>query len=45
MSNLPIIETINTNIANLKNTKQNIKNAVNTDYDFINNEQIESYLV
>lgn len=43
MSNLPIIETINTNIANFKNAKQNIKNTVNTDYDFINNEQIESY--
>ena len=40
---LPIIQTIQNNIDNLKLTKANIKNAVNTDYDFINNEQIESY--
>ena len=40
---LPIIQTIQNNISNLKSTKANIKNAVNTDYNFINNEQIESY--
>lgn len=40
---LPIIQTIQNNIDNLKLTKANIKNAVNTDYNFINNEQIESY--
>ena len=40
---LPIIETIQNNINNLKNTKQDIKNAINTDYDFITDEQIGSY--
>ena len=40
---LPIIQTIQNNINNLKIVKNDIKNAVNTDYNFITNEQIESY--
>ena len=40
---LPIIQSIQNNINNLKIVKNDIKNAVNTDYNFITNEQIESY--
>lgn len=40
---LPIIQTIQNNINSLNSSKLDIKNAVNTDYDFITNEQIESY--
>ena len=43
MSDLPIIGTINENIVKLKNTKQDIKNAINTDFDIVNNEKFEEY--
>ena len=37
------ITRLNTNINNLKQTKQDIKNAVNNDFTEITNEQIENY--
>lgn len=40
---LPIIETINTNINSLKQIKQDIKDAINTDFDLVTNEKLEDY--
>ena len=40
---LPIIETISANINNLKQIKQDIKDAINTDFDIVTNEKLEDY--